>query len=413
MNRYVWVLSFAVLLGVVTPRAGGQETLSDVGLGWQTLFTVVDVDVIDKAAKLTSEQRQAIEDLMQAAMAKAIDQRFVLNEQTRKVYDTVGDGEQPEKVAAAGKQYAAAKRAFRDAMVPIERDTLRDIRDLLTSDQSEKAWTGYERYRRSRVILSWVPIDKHGHGLAPRELLKRLKLSESDAEATGAILDEAEPGLDVSVRRLMDAARAASKADEDNPETLGRKLIELSPEDDSNPSEVRRNLKKAQSEVAAEYLRLCTRLAGRLSPEGRRMLQHKRIEIENFEYTLSRSWASMRDKASSYAQTCKTLTIEQKRALKDLSSTATGQIRDLLVPDLASRDAAMLKGDKWTPDEKRVAAFSDAAQKIRKQLDKDAQSVLTPEQISEVDYRRPSPAKLRKMFYSTGERGIYGTDEDE
>ncbi|MBY0260718.1 MAG: Spy/CpxP family protein refolding chaperone, partial [Phycisphaerales bacterium] len=255
---------------------------------------------------------------------------------------------------------------------------------------------------------------KYGSVLHPRELIRRLTLSDADAATAAVILDEADLGIDVLTRRLIDATRAASRLQDENYEEFGRSLLEDEPDDESKLSEPERQCKQVSREIAAEYVRLCGRMAGQFSPEGRRTLLHARMDFEQFQYTMTRFWQfAGRDIAASYALSCKTLTPEQKRALKDLASAAKGQMRDALLPDLAARDASLAKGEKWTPTDKRVAECAELAEKLYKQLEKDAQFVLTPEQIAEVDYRRPTPEKLRKMFHSKGSGSLYGGDEDD
>ncbi|MBY0263751.1 MAG: hypothetical protein K2Q20_15505, partial [Phycisphaerales bacterium] len=152
MNRFVCIVPVVMVLAVAHRVAFAQETLSDVGLGWSKLFTVEDVNVIDKAAKLSPEQRQAAEDLMQAGMTRALDANYIFNGSVSKIYRSIDDDKKPEKMTEAGRAYSAARRRFHDTLAPIERDTLKDVRDLLTAEQAQRSWPAYERYRRSRVL---------------------------------------------------------------------------------------------------------------------------------------------------------------------------------------------------------------------------------------------------------------------
>lgn len=405
-------LGIGSVLCVCTSAAQGQEVLGDVGLAGAPLFTAQDVEVLDQAAKLTPEQREAIENLLHAAMTQAAVADHAFDEKWYGAFYGARESKDPAKKSQAALTFAEAVKTLHASVVPVERQTLIDVRGTLTPDQSQKAWTTYEGYRRTRVIGSWATIVDYGRATPPRELIRQLKLSEADLAAAEAILDESAPALDAILGRMIIAGRATNKARSADSVAMGRQLVYRGRAEEVEQDEVEKDLKKVQTELAAEYLRICGRMANRFSPEGRRALQHKRIDAESMEYALTQNWAFTGQMASWYIRQCKSLTPEQKRALKDLTEAANVQIRDLLVPDLASRDAALLGGEKWTPDEKRVAAFSEAAEKIRKQLDKDLRSVLTTEQVSEVDHRRPSPAKLRKIFYSRGVPGEL-TEEDE
>jgi hypothetical protein len=398
---------------VAVRPAAAQETLSDLGLTWEPMFTVADADALDRAAGLSAEQRSVVEDLMLAGMSRASvavaeiqrDMEERRRAQMQEAREATGEDETPERAAAraaqeqerAMREHARFQQEVEKALVPIERQTLEDVRAVLTPGQIEKAWPIYERYRRGRVLPQIARVGMYGAVRSPATLLDGMSLTAEQLAAARAAVERHELGIE--------ASRAFRKFWTENPAQASTFIYDYDASDDPDKPdgparpEALVRFERAGRDIAAEYVRAARAMADALDGDARRALLHRRVESQSLEYHVMQSWGDRNSAIPHYLASIGSLTEEQRTRLKTLRREATRAIRDELIKDLEAQDQAVVRLEVWKPMPERVKAASAFAERVYEKLEKDALAVLSEEQRAEVDWRRPSAAKLRETFY--------------
>ncbi|MBY0261651.1 MAG: hypothetical protein K2Q20_04875 [Phycisphaerales bacterium] len=374
------------------------EPIADVIWWEEPLFTVEDVDVIDRAAVLTPEQRRGMEDLMFSGMAEA---RRAASEAKRGLRDRLGDLaiDQLWAEEADSRRIGAKSRLERLAPIPgvleAERETLAAVWSLLTAEQDRAAWSEYERYRVRRGALS----AGMGAGRAADPVLenaRRAGLRDEEISLLRPVQTDLSGALDPLAARSLRAFRAslAERREKLEKEALGAEAI--------GPARPRGSTAATQEnvqvglEIDAAISRAHVR-AAELLPDGARM-KYKRAraadvidlfgsdERPTTAETLTRNWGHR-----------VSLTAEQKRAIADLAKAAWEDVVDLAVAELGWYDESAAAKKGWNTDALEPG-WTEKNRAVMERAKREALAVLTPEQRRVVDSQVESREQIEAVF---------------
>jgi hypothetical protein len=141
----------------VAPCASAQELLAkEVDLS-TTMFTIEDLENLDAAVSLSSDQRAAAMELMRGGMARA---RGIALRAARKAMNAEDledfDMEDMENYAKRMEEWREAEKKKGEELLGVEKGVMEEIKLLLEGAQAEEGWAKFERSRR-RLLLAGVP----------------------------------------------------------------------------------------------------------------------------------------------------------------------------------------------------------------------------------------------------------------
>jgi hypothetical protein len=182
-----------------------------------SLFFAEDVDALERAAGLSTEQRKGAEQIMLEASRTFALKLALERRQTQQMWADGIESRLPEDKQAEARAELQARIAVVHAQstkerATIETDALAKLMGLLTPVQisgdpaaantsvSHEGWAGFERRRR----LSIVEHEQVGPSIeSPRLMLRLVRLDQSDIEAALPVLDSYERKLDPIIRQRM------------------------------------------------------------------------------------------------------------------------------------------------------------------------------------------------------------------
>jgi hypothetical protein len=374
-------LLMAVL--VVGGRAArGQQTIAEFAEVDHAIFTSQDLETLDKVAKLSPAQREAIETLMRDALSRARQEYGgMLHEseiRREAIYQVAAEaGGTPEAYGQARKKYMSMYVVLEDAtnkkIAAIEREALGDIRGVLKSEQVETGWPAFERFRRRLVLehYSWGT----DMGKNPRVLVKGAKLSTADIEAVEPVLARYDLQIDPLLVQRMEGLAHMHKEN----------LEKAASDDFDNKSW--RTMWNRPDLMTAEIKRINVRAAGAveaaLSEDGKKLFRRQRVGVE---LTNEVERPAVEDRVRRIVK-LKSLSQEQKDSIEALIEKADEAVFQIALAELRSRDDAALRDPAPTEEEvqKRSAEMGKSMNAQMTSLIKSLRAALTPEQREEVD----------------------------
>jgi hypothetical protein len=136
-----------------------QEAVSnEVQLG-SALFTVEDLENLDEAATLSSEQREVAQELLRSGMARA--RTNVLKRYRGMTDDFDFFGSPDEDAEKKLKEFAEKEKERASAVLEIEKSVMNDLKALLEPKQAQAGWEKFEASRRRLLLKSASQVAHH------------------------------------------------------------------------------------------------------------------------------------------------------------------------------------------------------------------------------------------------------------
>lgn len=385
------LLVLAATLGL----GSGAVAQVDVAGRESTLFTIEDVDELDRAAGLSDEQRRAVRDLMLGAMTELRSARAAARarqEQRRAEIESRVKVLDLEAVEAALAEPDPGAVKMPDAAA-LEAKTYAALQSLLSDEQVGRGWESFLRHRRG-MALGAVTIGADGGpgtiALVRLEtLVAEAGLGPEDQKLVGPIIAGVRERMDVSLRGLIDAARRAGAP--------GAKMAEV-----ESAVERRREL---EDTLRLEYLRACGAVQAGVSAEGRAKVLRRRVEREGMAFEVQRTGFGLRIERIGEIRERADLLDEAKAALGDLRERGRAEILDSLAPELERRDREVLAGRAWTLDRGTRRTLVERIVAIDRRVWEEAMGIVGPEVARAYGPGAMTPGQLEELFYGPGRRG--------
>jgi hypothetical protein len=398
-RSWLSALALSAACAAITPALAQQPLVEYADIS-ERLFNSEDVADLDRAAKLTSAQRESIETLMHSAAAearellRAIDRRVA---EKAEALDPLKDGhldKYQEAMDQLEKDAWAERIACIHKIASIERKALADVRSTLTQEQDAKAWSEFERLRRRQVLCAGC---RHGGVKTdPATLVRGAKLSAADTEAAAKILENYDVQVDdVLIERMhrMDEIREESDK-EGHVLWFSHRL---------HPARFRQlNIRTAQA------------IENVLSPEGSEKFIRYRIGVD---YDLFKK-ASQNDRIRKITS-LESLTDDQRTRITEMVDQADARLYRMAVDMMRACDREYLRADLIAEEESYIeavyatmagkrpepfppnprrwfTAMDDTKEEARKLVDdlmKRVRAILTPEQRDEALIGKPPAAE--------------------
>lgn len=395
MRTLMWM---GVAAAVWTGAACRGEPIGDV-LWWEEpLFAVEDVDVIDRAAKLSPEQRRAMEDLMLAGMAEArraagrARQRIQDREVETRLLRIDADESELRRIGARNR---LERIVTAPGVLEAERKTLEEARSLLTGEQQRAAWEAYERYRVRRAAVSIGAGSVRGADPL-LETARRAGLSDEEIGLLGPVRAEMEMALDALATRVLRSYRAIGAEQQVKLEREAR-----GEETDINQMpRVATDAEREQSELGLELYAEMSRAHVRgaeVLPDGARA-KFNRARAASLVELIGLCYEPITGASVVAGWRCRdSLTPEQARAIGDLAKAAWEEHLGMGMAELKWYDdsAAVKKG--WVTDQP-LARWQEKSRAVMERLRDGALAVLTPEQRARANSHVETRAEIEAVF---------------
>jgi hypothetical protein len=325
------IVASAVVTAVLvffTSAAPAQETVSrDVWLGSQ-IFGVEDLEALDRAAKLSPEQREAAHELMRSALPQS---RSLVVQWTRGYSEMTMDPKIGDDWDAMRPKYAELSKRIVDESMKLEADVMSNLKSLLTEDQLE-GWASFERHRRRLVLRSEggrTDVDVFG-------MVRAIKPTEAEAAVINPLLDTYERSLDSMLQEFRPLLRKQG----DTPTRWY--------EDNNGMTEdEQKQYADLVKRISQLHVRAARQIAESLPEERRLALQKQRLFAEERYDEQFESFRGLPHVRS--ALTIRSLSPEQKQRIKQITKAADEQLLRGLITQKNERDLKILAGDD--PDE--------------------------------------------------------------
>jgi hypothetical protein len=382
--RILQTLAAAAALACA-PTLRAQQPISECTEISHAIFTSQDLQALDKAAKLSPAQKEAIESLMREALSRARQEFAALlhecGQRRQEIYQAAAeDTANPEAYPIASKKYlsmyltmeATASRKI----ASIEREALGDIRSTLTPEQATTGWTAFERFRR-RLILeqrSWGA----DQGRNPRTLVIGAKLSEADLAAAEPVLASYDLSIDPLLTQRMDGLIRRHKEN-----------LERAQSGDIDYKFLRETWQSPDLKTSAIKqlnVRTAISIEKALSEQGKKQFLRQRVGLELSD-VFPRPAVDPDVRA---IVKLKSLTPEQKDELEPLIEKADEAMFQVALTQLRARDDAALRAEALTEEQTRARDAETMKQYNTRLavLVKSLRAVLTADQREELDLSR-------------------------
>lgn len=366
----------------------------DVAGRESTLFTIEDVDELDRAAGLSDEQRRTVRDLMLGAMTELRAARAAARarEELRRAEAEARLGEDVEAVEAT-----LARPDPKAVNVPnaaaLEAKTYAALQALLSDQQVGRGWETFMRHRRG-MALGAVAIGADGGPgtltlVRLETLVAEAGLGPEDRKLVGPIIAGVRERMDVSLRGLIDAARRAGAP--------GEKMAEV-----ERAVERRRELEDA---LRLEHLRACGAVQAAVSAEGRAKVLRRRVEREGLAFEVQRTGFGLRVEKIGEIRERADVGNEVKAALGELRERGRAEILDALTPELERRDREVLAGRAWMLERGTRRTLVERIVAIDRRVWEEAMGIVGPDVARAYDPGAMTTGQLEDLFYGTGRRG--------
>lgn len=383
-------------LAAVSP-AQGQETLSEVSWGLSgRMFSIEDVEAFENVCGLSAEQRSAAQDVMLAGTERAA---MVLSKSFREVRElnerlSLEGTESPEAQARHARLYHDSMRATMKSSAAIERETLIDLQAILTTRQIESCWSGFERYRRLTLLpLVQILPAEYQYAVRLESLIHASKLTSDDLKLAKIARTESEERLDTHMKALIEASKALqAEAQARSPEATLEADAQA-----ASPAAAR--LTEVQKLIAAEYVRVCQRIAADLSADGRARFLRERVTRERLLWTVAGADPAYTMDSTLLHELRNVLTPEQKLAARGLREAVLEEMYRAMIPDLDTRDQAVTSNQAWTVDPKRREANAKLLHRLTTRFRQDVMALLSDEQRQQLEMPQLAPAAVRANFF--------------
>jgi hypothetical protein len=363
---------------VQTARA--QETVSrDVWLGSQ-IFGVEDLEALDRAAKLSADQREAAQELMRSALPQA---RSLVVQWSRGYSELSLDPQFGDDWDSMRPKYAELSKRIVDDAVKLEGDVMNNLKSLLNEDQLE-GWASFERHRRRLVLRSEggrTDVDVFG-------MVRAIKLSPAEWEMLAPMLDAYERTLDSMVQEYRPLVRKQGDA----PSRWYGDFEMMTPEEQKQYVELTKRISQL-------HVRTARQIADQLPEDKKLALQKQRLfaeERDNEQYESFRGLPHIRS-----ALGIRSLSPEQKQRIKQLTRDADEQLLRGLIAQKNDRDLKILAGED--PDENgEDANRAKQTKKLRfeayQSLMQEVLAALSPEQKRAFETGIEDAADVERLF---------------
>jgi hypothetical protein len=348
--------------------ARGQQTIAQYHALGEGLFCEQDLDALDKAVKLSPEQRDAVASLLRAALAKAVSITGRWNREGAERWEKLGQAKlSPEQREEAMRTLRAD--GVRDSvsvgaeLAAVEREALADVRTLLTAEQIERGWAEFERFRRRVLVESGAGVTHLGH--SPASIVEPLKLGKADAEAIAGILKTYERDLDALVLARMSEIEKLNKELAETGEQGGGAF--------ERPGMKTDEIRKLQTQTILK-------IGGALSAEARDRLIRQRVGVQfgGIDRVGKDDWTMHMMRVAS-------LSSEQKEQMAGIIAKGDDTLFQTLLAGVRACDDVVLR-DGTSEEVRRVFhdAYRRAAAVVSESRAK-VRAVLTPAQVEELD----------------------------
>ena len=360
--------------------ARAQETVSrDVWLGSQ-IFGVEDLEALDRTAKLTSEQREAAQELMRSALPQA---RALVVQWSRGYSELTMDPTYNDDWESIQPKYADLSKRTLEEAVKLETDVMTNLKSLLTEDQLE-GWAGFERHRRRLVLRSEggrADIDVFG-------MVRAIKLSEADMAAIAPMLDSYERSLDSMVQEFRPLLRLQG----DTPSRwYGEQQV-------STPEQQKQYVDLLQR-ISQLHVRYARQIADALPADKKLALQKQRLFAEEHNSDKYESFRGLPHIRSALA--IRSLSAEQKSKIKQLTKDADERMLREMISEKNELDLKILAGgdpDEGSNDEERAKRMRKLKYEAYQSLMTDVVASLNADQKRAYETGIEEPADIERLF---------------
>lgn len=361
-------------------KAMAQETVSrDVWLGSQ-IFGVEDLEALDRAAKLSTDQREAAQELMRSALPQA---RSLVVQWTRGYSELSLDPKYGDDWDSMRPKYAELSKRIVEDAVKLEADVMNNLKSLLNEDQLE-GWAAFERHRRRLVLRSEggrTNVDVFG-------MVRAIKPTPAEWELISPMLDSYERALDSMVQEYRPLLRRQGDA----PSRWYNDFDMMTPEEQKQFVDLTRRISQL-------HVRTARQIAEQLPDDKRLALQKQRLfaeERDNEQFESFRGLPHIRS-----ALGIRSLSAEQKQRIKQLTRDADETLLRALITQKNESDLKILAGedpDHGGTDSNRLAESRKLRFDAYQTLMQDVLAVLSPEQKRAFETGIEDAADVERLF---------------
>lgn len=368
------------LITPLAPRVFAQETVSrDVWLGSQ-IFGVEDLEALDRAARLSTDQRDAAQELMRSALPQA---RSLVVQWSRGYSELSLDPSQGDDWDSMRPKYAELSKRIVEDAARLEADVMTNLRSLLNEDQLE-GWAAFERHRRRLVLRAEggrADVDVFG-------MVRAIKPTPAEWDLVSPMLDSYERSLD----SMLQEYRPLLRKQGDAPSRWYAAFEPLTPQEQEQFISLTRRISQL-------HVRTARQIAEQLPEEKRIALQKQRLFAEERDNEGFESFRGLPHIRSALA--IRSLSGEQKQRIKQLTRDADETLLRALLARKNEGDLKILAGED--PDHALTDADREAqTRKLRfeayQTLMQQVAGVLSPDQKRAFETGIEDAADIERLF---------------